>query len=298
METDTIAVLASQGDPLEREICKHVDELRPLLQPYADIWCDHILIRRIEDNARVEPDWMNFAGSHYSAMVRVFHARDTLKKLQPLVLCETKEEDIGKILLDVHREWASFWEHIGTSIDNLASAFQDSKPPIIVDDGKSASREALMRKYEGIAYAYNRRTQFIHSRIVPATIKNDLVQFRGRITDRHDRRNEPKSSTWEKPYDSEYVLGDILEAEWGNYIRVMTDAWWFLRNALRDKDLAAEKLRKKILREDSSRQFQEPQVAIPYRGTPISNIEMPRFLQNESQDLRNPNFFDPPPPSG
>jgi hypothetical protein len=298
MAEDTIAVLATQGDPLEREICKHVDDLRPLLQPYSEIWYDHIVIRRIDDNAKVDTDWMNFAGSHYSAIVRAFHARDTLRKIQPLVLCEAKEENIGRILLDVHREWASFWEHIGSTIDNLASAFQDSIPPIIVDDGKSPSREALMRKYEGIAYAYNRRTQFIHSRIVPATIENDLVQFRGRITDRRDRRNEPKTSDWELPYDSQYVLGDILEAEWDNYIKVMTDAWWFLRNELRHKDLAAEELRKKIRREDSSRQIQEPHVAIPYGGTPISNIEMPRNLRIESQELGNPIFFDSPPPSG
>jgi hypothetical protein len=62
-------------------------------------------------------------------------------------------------------DWASFWEHIGSAIDNLALCFLDSQPAIFKED----AREELMRKYDNIAYAYNRRTQFIHSRIVPAT---------------------------------------------------------------------------------------------------------------------------------
>jgi hypothetical protein len=209
-------------------------------------------------------------------------------------LCEAEEGNIGRILLDIHREWASFWEHIGSTIDNLGLAFQDSMPPII----KGVGREELMRKYPNIAYAYNRRTQFIHSRIVPAKVENNLVQFRARITDRRDRLNEPKFSAWDQPYDSDYVLGDILESEWDIFIKVMTDAWWWLRNELMEKDLKAKDLRKKITKEDPRRQVQELYVAIPHEGTPISNIEMPRYIRIESHEVRNPKLFEPPPPSG
>jgi hypothetical protein len=291
---DTIPILAKSGDPLEQEICKHVDDLRPLLQPYSEIWFNHVAIRRVLDNSTVEKDWMNFAGSHYSAIVRVFHARDALKKLEPLVLCEAKEEDVGRILLDVHREWASFWEHIGSSIDNLALAFEDSVPPIIKDDG----REVLMRKYEDVAYAYNRRTQFIHSRIVPAKVKDNMVQFRARITERRQRRIEPKESRWDLPYDSEHVLGDILEVEWKNFINVMTDVWSWLRTELRERDLAAKDLKAKKLEGANSRQIQDLYIEIPDERTPISNISMPRELRIETQEVRIPNFLDAPPPSG
>jgi hypothetical protein len=237
---------------------------------------------------------MNFAGSHYSAIVRVFHARDALKKLEPLVLCQPKDEDLGRILLDVHREWASFWEHIGSSVDNLALAFQDSVPPIIKGDG----REVLMRKYEGVAYAYNRRTQFIHSRIVPAMVKDDMVQFRARITERREPRIEPKESRWDLPYDSEHVLGDILEAEWNKFITVMTDVWSWLRTELGDRDEAAKVIKAKKLSGASSRQTQALYMEIPDERMPISNISMPTKVRIETQEVKTPDFLNAPRPSG
>ncbi len=203
MPANTIPVLAKSGDPLEQEICKHSEELRMVLQPYSEVWLNHVMLRRCGDNSRVDDDWMNFAGSHYSAIVRVYHAYTALNKLNEYAVAEVPKDQIGVFLLEVHREWASFWEHIGSAIDNLALACEDSDPPVIKENG----REFLMRRDENIAYAYNRRTQFIHSRIVPANVTDNLVQFRIRIMERKHRRLEPKESRWDLPYDKDIALG-------------------------------------------------------------------------------------------
>ena len=297
MAENTIPVLARSGDPLEREICRSVDDLRLVLQPYSEIWFNHVFVRRVGDGSRVADEWMNFAGSHYSAIMRVYHALTMLRNLNDLAIAEVPEAETGAYLLKVHRQWASYWEHIGSAIDNLALAFEDSVPPVINKDG----REELMRKYEGIAYAYNRRTQFIHSRIVPAVIRDGLVQFRIRTAERAHRHLEPKESRWDFPYDRELVLGDVLPSEWKNFLGAMTDAWNWLRDELRKRD--AGRLRAMEVRFGglSGPEVQEMASRIPSGPAgpgPISNIQFDPGHAPQSTPVQIPDFLNPPPPSG
>ena len=214
MPENTIPVLERSGDPLEREICRHEEDLRIVLQPYSEIWFNHVFVRRIGNGSRVAKEWMNFAGSHYSAIMRVYHALVSLRRLDQLAIAQIPETETGEFLLKVHQHWASYWEHIGSAIDNLALAFEDCQPPII----KVEARKELTGKYSEIEYAYNRRTQFIHSRIVPAIVRDGIVTFRIRTTERTYRHLEPKESRWDFPYDSELVLGEVLPEEWGGVL--------------------------------------------------------------------------------
>ena len=99
MADDTIPALAKCGDPLEQEICRYVDQLRIVLQPYSEVWLNHIVVRRVDDNSRVEEAWINFAGSHYNAILRVFHAYRSLCTLNDYALLEVKP-------------WSSFSLHL------------------------------------------------------------------------------------------------------------------------------------------------------------------------------------------
>ena len=269
MAQDTIPVLARSGDPIEQEICKYVDELRIVLQPYSEVWFNHVMIRREGDNSRVEKDWMNFAGAHYSALLRTFHAWKALQRLNDYAVKEVPAAEVGAFLLCVHEEWANFWEHIGSAIDNLALACENSVPPVIKDD----AREVLMKGDEDICYAYNRRTQFIHSRIVPATIHDGIVTFRIRLEEQRHRHLEPKESRWDLPYDQELALGDVLPKEWVIFLKAMAKNWFWLLSCLRAVDEGRLKLMDAKFGGISSVELRNLVLEAPVGMVPISNTE-------------------------
>jgi len=229
---DTIGILAKRGDPLEREICKH-SPLRVVLQPYAEIWLDHVYCRRESDGTRVPDEWMNFAGSHYTALLRVYHAYQRLLRIQQLALADVTLEECGKVLLEVHHECASFWEHVGSAIENLSHVLEDCVPPIF------ESREGLkflQEKYPDLKYAYDRRTQFIHYRVVPAAVHGGTVVFRYRRTELAQRHLEPKETRWDLAYDERVPIGDHFSKEWQRFLNTATNAWHYLRGRLRNVD--------------------------------------------------------------
>jgi hypothetical protein len=119
--------LVFEGDPLEREIACSWEELSLVLEPYADIWHDFILPRRLPDPpGRVAEEWMPFAGSHYTALIRVYHAYKSYLGLRERVAAIEGGQDSAVLLLEVHELTASFWEHIGSAIDNLAMCYLDA----------------------------------------------------------------------------------------------------------------------------------------------------------------------------
>jgi hypothetical protein len=297
MAENTIPVLELSGDPLEREVCRHIEDLRIVLQPYSEIWFNHIFVRRVEDGARIADQWMNFAGSHYSALMRVFHALVSFRRLNELAIAEVPEASTGAFLLDVHQHWASYWEHIGSAIDNLALAFEDCRPPII----KEEARKELMGKFPDIEYAYNRRTQFIHSRIVPAIAREGIVTFRIRTAERAYRHLEPKESRWDFPYDMELILGDVLPEEWQRFLNAMEDVWNWLLSELRNRDdgrLIAMAVRFGGM---SGPEVQDLVMRVRtgsnYSGA-ISNFEISPGGGPKSKSNAIPAFLNPPPSSG
>lgn len=283
MAQDTIPVLAHSGDPIEQEICKYEDQLRLVLQPYSEVWFNHVMIRREGDNSIVEKDWMNFAGANYSALVRVFHAWSALQRLNKYALQEVPAAKVGGFLLHVHEDWANFWEHIGSAIDNLALACQTSVPPVIKDD----AREVLMKRDDDICYAYNRRTQFIHSRIVPATIRDDIVTFRIRLEEQRCRHLEPKESRWDLPYDKELALGDVLPKEWEIFLKAMEKNWFWLLSRLRDADEGRQKLMDSRFGGMSSDELRSLVLEAPIGMVPISNTEFRSVEKPKTTPVQN-----------
>src|SRR5205085_11031274 len=85
--------LGSKGDLVERTIVASAREpLACLLAPYAGVWADQIVGRRQEGSvARIEPQWAQFAGSHYAAMLRVYTAHKALVAINDLCC----SEDLG-----------------------------------------------------------------------------------------------------------------------------------------------------------------------------------------------------------
>jgi len=224
---DSIKELGASGDPLEREIVKSREDLNLVLQPYAEIWENHIVPRRKSGGSKVNDDWMNFAGSHYTALIRVYHAYRVFKEYERLVEDNEEDNNSGRFLLEFHRVWASFWEHLGSAIDNLGTAFDDAKPIKISQKGCDYIRD----KYTCLEFVYDRRSLCIHSRINPTKTEDGIICVRSRKSDPQGGNNVSKNVDWSRDFDADILVNELSQ-EWRKFLHAISNAWWNLREEL------------------------------------------------------------------
>jgi hypothetical protein len=220
--------LAKKGDPLERAIVLSRDALHQAVDPYASIWADHIEPRRLKDNpTKVEPAWMDFAGSHYTALVRVYQAYMKLEEINSTIGEMMAGDERVITLIKLHDLTAGFWEHIGACIDNLAACWTDA-PPLRV---KHAKEKIVAPDGGPLDWMYDRRSQFIHSRIVPKGVVDGIPFFNLRHFDK-------KSTEWDSAYFKEELVEDAYPRWWGEFLGLIAGEWEKLRSRLRDRDTA------------------------------------------------------------
>lgn len=221
-----VQTLAAYGDPLERVIVLSHASLHQVVYPYAAIWVDHIEPRRLKDNpSKVVPEWMDFAGSHYTAMIRVFQASQKLDAMKRLLGALADGNDSALALIELHDLTAGFWEHIGACIDNLSACWSDApvlrvakpKENIVAPDGSR------------LDWMYDRRSQFIHSRIVPKNILEGATFFNVRLFDN-------KRTDWSSEYRREELVEDTYPDLWMEFLDLISTEWQKLRARLRDRD--------------------------------------------------------------
>lgn len=232
---EKFALLCQQGDPIERRICFDEEALCSVIYTYASIWADFVYPRRIGDGSAVALEWMPFAGSHYTAIVRLHHAYRAKQQLAGLSQqLAAGKHDVDR-LIDAHAATASFWENLGSCIDNLALAHEDAGliERLGVDEDEkvegSGGRKLLKMKYATIGEAYDRRTQFIHSRLVPQKIQDGALVFNVRLL-------QTKETYWPAKHgvEDEFV-DDFHDAFWLKFMRELGDAWGSFYSWLRNK---------------------------------------------------------------
>lgn len=234
---ESFRLLETDGDIIEQRICKDADPLASVIYTYAEVWA-HCVYSRRKNVAEVEPDWMPFAGSHYSAIVRLHHAFQSKTVIEDLLTSDLLEKKPADALLLIHHHFACFWENLGSCIDNLALAIEDCEliEAVLDKDGKvdpemkgSNARKSLTRKYAALAHAYDRRTQFIHSRLVPQKFAKGSVSINVRLLD-------SKNTSW--PSESgieESLTADVLEKSWHDTTSELGNAWRRLCMELKKK---------------------------------------------------------------
>jgi hypothetical protein len=169
---------------------------------------------------------MLFAGSHYTALIRVFHA---LGKYRAILRCCHEFGDGNRSLeplLGVHDAVAGFWEHIGSAIDNLALCFKDA-PCLAL--GEREGSKYLQKRYAFLDHCYDRRTQLIHSRLIPKGLDGGICYFNVRLLER-------KSSDWREQFERREIVEDHYTDHWHRFLGEIGDAWEHLRNWLRNED--------------------------------------------------------------
>lgn len=247
MNTNSDAILAlleNEGDPFEKVIARSVDSLHPVLYPYALVWGEHIRPRRLRGGAEVDEQWMAFGGSHYTALIRLYHAYRAKQVL--LGLCKelgdtrdlVPQVDCYEALLEVHAVCAAFWENVGAAIDNFAHSWDDARR-LLVGNAKSrgaqgdepiSGKTISHSKYPSLSKAFARRTQYIHSRLVPKFLEGGKAQF-------NLRHYDDERTVWLPETTELRVLDVEIEARWSEVLAELGGAWLKLAVWMRSRDM-------------------------------------------------------------
>jgi len=227
-------LLGQKGDPLEREILSNYELLSEVLPPYAGIWADYVHANRLEGNpGRVVEAWSAFAGSHYTAIIRVYHALQAYLRLKNDIERIEGGDESAMILLDVHASAAAFWEHIGSAIDNLSMCWLDA-PGMDMKFEKDQRVEVRVKNLiapeeSWLDWAFDRRSQFIHSRIVPKQLNEykELV-FNFRYFDR-------KTGSWPAESTEEKVAKEYYTNQWRIFQHEIAASWNTLYSRMRGR---------------------------------------------------------------
>lgn len=168
---------------------------------------------------------MQFGGAHYTAIVRVYHAWQEVTGLRDLYACDNQGVD-GHLLHLIHRACSSLWWNLGSAIDNLGKVLEDA-PPIKLEGGKSY----LTERYQPLKYAYDRRTQAIHSRLIPIGVDGGLPTFFS------DHMLAAKYTDWTSKFSQQEVVQDFYEKAWSEFLPAMGNAWWHVFSMMQERDV-------------------------------------------------------------
>ena len=227
-----LTLLQDAGDPLEKLICQAVEPLFPVLSPYARVWAHHIYLRRIGDGSQVVAEWMSFGGSHNTALIRLYHAYRAKEHLP--ALCKKAEEvkdrkptaEDYSLLLEVHATCAAFWENLGSAVDNFFRAWADAKKALNLkvkpregeENEPTSGKTVSDLTYPKLNHAYARRTQFIHSRLVPKRLEDGMIVF-------NLRHYDDEKTVWLPETEEIESIDTQVAKDWNEVLNELGSAW-------------------------------------------------------------------------
>ena len=210
-----IEFIQSHGDTFERAMFSDVDFAQKF-HLYPEVWSKCILPnRRPGTISLADVNWIEFAGRHYTTIIRCWNAWESHKNI--VCQCELSIVDSTPLeYLRLHSTLFEFFCLCGSAIDNLGYTF-GAKPL----ECMRAFEETKSRKHgeNDLKWFYERRNQFIHSIIVPCFQNDGLPTI--------DLNLFADSKTvWEseRPLDLRSV-GDVIEKYWKTFVEEMTAAW-------------------------------------------------------------------------
>ncbi|MFO0906844.1 MAG: hypothetical protein U0835_00490 [Isosphaeraceae bacterium] len=259
--------LTLSGDPLEKAIIRlAMDDLQAVLSPYSQIWAKYVVPARIQAGEFVDPFLLKFAASHYTALVRLFNAREFRRSISDLCAQSGPQED-GEVLLKLQASTAAFWWSLGATVDNLGKALEQFPGSTLKK--RDAGIELLGKGNDYIDFIYARRTQLIHSRLVPIGTEAGYPVSDPSYLDGKNRSVLPAETNWSEDFNSPVDLDTSYGRWWDEAVRALETAWWASRAFLDDvrkpqqtnKSAAAEKeiseyfekVRGPVIRTDTSR---------------------------------------------
>src|SRR5262249_12952206 len=87
----------------------------------------------------------------------------------------------------------------------------------------------LLHQRHGCKYLYNRRTQLIHSRVVPIDIDTGYAIFDDSYLDGKHRDALPASTDWKSEFNNRRDLSEFYDAKWHEARTQLAGTWSFLQ---------------------------------------------------------------------
>lgn len=264
-----LETLKQAGDPLEREIAVSAEiELKCILQPYSDIWVKHVRSRLDpNDTSRVASTWMNFSGRHYSALIRLFNAWDTLQQMKEMSQNSALESE-GRALLKWHNLVGSFWWNVSAAADNLQKTVKDAdclKSGMPSLDDKWFTDKA--GEYVFIHNAYQNRSQLIHGQVVPVWIDGEMPCTQGYFL---TNSAEAEKKTWAETLPQiPKLIDDLHQEQWPGILGDFCAAWNKLKGWLEKYDKAPKP-------KDVALGIPTPQATVTSLDFPTSGWQQPK----------------------
>jgi hypothetical protein len=195
-----LKMLVNLGDPLERAIVRESsDELSGILVPYSDIWQCYVQPARLGRGEILKSEWMQFGGSHYTALIRTHGALSFYKQITALCKRGGSEDD-GTLLLGLHAATSGFWWSLGSLVDNLGQAIEQF-PGSTIEKGRDGGANLLKTEKPFLKYLYQRQTQLIHPRVVPIEVDTGYAVFDyGYLEDKKRREELPPATEWKTEF--------------------------------------------------------------------------------------------------
>jgi hypothetical protein len=228
-----LELLAAYGDDPEKAIvANHSEELLSIIEPYAEIWAKYVLPNRTPTGESAKEPWDSFASNHYTALIRLENA-SLFKGHIDRVCCEKCE---GKQLLEIQAYTSAFWWFLGAVVDNLGQAienFPGMDLSSIAEDEKNEfqakGKKYICSKFSELGFMYDRRTQHIHSRVIPIGAIGGHPYFDTRYLDGPRRENLPKYTDWQGAYNDPQDLPGEYDNQWREKLKALTNAWNHMR---------------------------------------------------------------------
>ncbi|MDR3620490.1 MAG: hypothetical protein P4L85_14160 [Paludisphaera borealis] len=228
---DSIKLLGTSGDPMERAIVEgSMEELGGILSPYADIWARYVFSTRLGTGEFVKDGCVDFASSHYTALIRAHNALGFYNQIKSL--CEVGDlGSDGMLLLELQANISAYWWALGALVDNLGQTLENF-PGSTAVGLQDAGLKLLKAENAHMKYLYERRTQLIHSRIVPITVHADRAVFDYRYLDGKRREVLPASTEWKTEFTTPGEVGIFYSERWVETKRELANAWHAVRRIL------------------------------------------------------------------
>jgi hypothetical protein len=222
----TRELLVEYGDVLEQKI--FADEIFfKEFRVYGEIWARYILPNReVNSPTLTTPCWREFAASHYSAIVRCWTVRASAVEI--CHACENiiNNDETALSLLSIHGRLLTFFTAIGAAHDNMQRCF---KVWPIETSGAFDACGGNPREPFSLAWLYDRRTQAVHSALVPinngdGTFSVDMSLFKD------------KATNWaEADWRDQEGIAEIVSAANHGFHSGMSRCWSKLKDIFQNK---------------------------------------------------------------
>lgn len=168
----SLILLRSEGDEVEKHACD-VEALAPLIGRYAAIWANYVRPKRRPSNpALIQSPINDLAERQYTALVRLLGALDAATRISDVSIAVAGSRPNGSTVVSMQSDLLTFFSSAGAAVESLENAYA-AEPLISKEPLMPAPADAIGSP----KWFYDRRTQYVHKRLLPVFEVDGLLHL-------------------------------------------------------------------------------------------------------------------------